>query len=1191
MRSVAACALAALLLILAPVVNANEYSFDSSYADALSAEVECFLSKAWVPLEAFASAFKMDFPTDPRADSPWQVDDNVTKELLFYTFRPTESKFDAMFAGFKNGKFFQYDRVGKVRKPMLYATQDENATCGGAVSSHCTMGYKNSTSPLNGAIVGPPSSIESYNCNSRPWYVGAEEDTENGGTFWTGAYLYSGGDQIGITAAQQLLSSSGSFLGVVGMDITLEQLTSILSGDFMTTDDDIFYYDDDDVDEPVYTAFIVDTDGDLVATSMSGYAFRNSSRVPAVNCSYKTVADAARVYGSSSVGGYTNENVQTYFDRNARLHWVRSTAYEDAHGLEWYILLTQRVDCPSNYAADNSSAACGKCSAPYTAYGGYISTSCYDICINGYYMDDGGECVECKQKGLQCDSVGVTIATLQIKSGWYRFSDRTGKIYECPYPGHCIGNSTCSDASYGGEFMPTPNPTPKVASNTTLAFNSLAEALCATCRPDHYFNSDKERCISCDNYSPTGSDIFVFIVMFFVFVLVSFVIFVKLCSSYVSPSMRRALTERFSNTFVFPEDLDELYNLADGQAVGSTEHVAHTRISQDAEIKQLEGFYRVEKKVKTLFAYFQLVSGFAFNLDMSFPEPFAGVVDALKFLNVDIFTVLPLTCSFEASYRGSLVASTLTPLLFALTFLGFHTYQHFHTKFVDRSRFFFQGFLLILYVVLPSTSSKCFAVFRCSEYEVSADGDVAYYMAVDHSIDCSSTRYKAVFTVAVVFILVYPVGVPLLFGVLLWRDRHELMSPEVLALLAEHKSEGMTLRTSEGRREIRNKLSIILFSAATRGKGRYSLEDPEADSNWAKVSANHKLSFLIGPYERRVYWYEVIECYRRLSLSGLLVIFGAGSTRQIVIGTFLALFYIRVGAYYNAQRADEDDTLNEICNWQLFLILYMCLLIRLGAAPEYVGAILLFILVCSFAVVLLVVLAFGLKKIQRSFTTYWNDNIKAPQRPGRPGQTVSLSATKGDDGGVNGPDGADSMQPSEAVFNENPMRQEDDEETGEDARNESSSPNKGDKKRALKLRLLAKKRERERRGLNEMNDTAEAEITGNESIAMDDEEVAENDGDAVAVSRMSAVVDIGEVYAASSAEMKAETSGKSLDDGVDTGLELGQHRRSFVLDRAQEFEALELQKKQEAEEAAVGTPTQWSSESMMRRRSGSPGVG
>ena len=307
----------------------------------------------------------------------------------------------------------------------------------GAVSSHCTMGYKNSTSPLNGAIVGPPSSIFSFNCNSRPWYVGAEEDTENGGTFWTGAYLYSSGDQIGITAAQQLLSSSGSFLGVVGMDITLEQLTSILSGDFMTTDDDIFYYDDDDVDEPVFTAFIVDTDGDLVATSMSGYAFRNSSRVPAVNCSYKTVADAAQVYVSSGVGGYTNENVRLT-SIATQGWWVRSTAYEDAHGLEWYILLTQRVDCPSNYAADNSSAACGKCGAPPLRHGGYISTSCCDICINGYYMDDGGECVECKQKGLQCDSVGVTIATLQIKPDGTGFPDRTGKIYECPYREHCI---------------------------------------------------------------------------------------------------------------------------------------------------------------------------------------------------------------------------------------------------------------------------------------------------------------------------------------------------------------------------------------------------------------------------------------------------------------------------------------------------------------------------------------------------------------------------------------------------------------------------------------------------------------------------------------------------------------------------------------------------------------------------------
>ena len=83
----------------------------------------------------------------------------------------------------------------------------------------------------------------------------------------------------GITAAQALFSSSGSFLGVIGIDIELTGLTSILGADSSTTDNG----------ESVFTVFIVDTGGYLIATNPSDYEFRNGSRVPAVNCSYKTV--------------------------------------------------------------------------------------------------------------------------------------------------------------------------------------------------------------------------------------------------------------------------------------------------------------------------------------------------------------------------------------------------------------------------------------------------------------------------------------------------------------------------------------------------------------------------------------------------------------------------------------------------------------------------------------------------------------------------------------------------------------------------------------------------------------------------------------------------------------------------------------------------------------------------------------
>ena len=86
--------------------------------------------------------------------------------------------------------------------------------------------------------------------------------------------------------------------------------------------------------------------------------------------------------------------------------------YEDDHGLEWYIVVDQLVNCPSNYAVDNRTASCIECERPYTAEGGHTSTSCLSLCVEGYYMDADGKCQECKEKGMLCDKVGVTIANM-----------------------------------------------------------------------------------------------------------------------------------------------------------------------------------------------------------------------------------------------------------------------------------------------------------------------------------------------------------------------------------------------------------------------------------------------------------------------------------------------------------------------------------------------------------------------------------------------------------------------------------------------------------------------------------------------------------------------------------------------------------------------------------------------------------
>ena len=277
---------ASVILLLAgphllPVAEgATSYSFDTSYADSISAEVGCFLSVPWGPIESVVSAFSMDFTTAAHADSPKQVDDNATQGLLFYTFRPTEVEFASMYAGFEDGKYIGYWR--EAGHLVLNLIQNENATCGKShnnISWGCDSTYANSTSQRNGLKVGQTSSCctRSYNPRIRPWYIAAKADTKNNGAIWTPPYTW--GSSTGITAAQALFSSSGSFLGVVAIDIKLSGLTSILGSDSSTTNDG----------ESVFTVFIVDTSGYLVATNPSGYEFRNGSRLPAVNCSYKTV--------------------------------------------------------------------------------------------------------------------------------------------------------------------------------------------------------------------------------------------------------------------------------------------------------------------------------------------------------------------------------------------------------------------------------------------------------------------------------------------------------------------------------------------------------------------------------------------------------------------------------------------------------------------------------------------------------------------------------------------------------------------------------------------------------------------------------------------------------------------------------------------------------------------------------------
>ena len=89
------------------------------------------------------------------------------------------------------------------------------------------------------------------------------------------------------------------------------------------------------------------------------------------------------------------------------------------------------------------------------------------------------------------------------------------------------------------------------------------------------------------------------------------------------------------------------------------------------------------------------------------------------------------------------------------------------------------------------------------------------------------------------------------------------------------------------------------------------------------------LSFLLGSWEQRTYWFEVFEVFRRLGLSGVLVLFGPGSVVQAGMSILICSASIKMYSLYAPFREDDDDFLQKLAQWQLFMVLLSSILARM----------------------------------------------------------------------------------------------------------------------------------------------------------------------------------------------------------------------------------------------------------------------
>lgn len=280
---------------------------------------------------------------------------------------------------------------------------------------------------------------------------------------------------------------------------------------------------------------------------------------------------------------------------------------------------------------------------------------------------------------------------------------------------------------------------------------------------------------------------------------------------------------------------------------------------------------------------------FSSVVSVVYPEVYERFLSALNVLNLNLGLILSVSCILDTNFYGRLVFATVGPLVvlgfLAATYalsrsrnrhssVGMQAAKHKHLSIA----------LFFLFVIYSSVSFNIFQTFVCE----TLDNEVTYLRA-DYSLTCSTDLHTAMEIYAGLMILVYPVGIPAAFSWWLFSNRHDLVQV------------GDVGKSSDGARALDHLQPMR--------------------SLWA-------------PYKPNRYYYEVVECGRRILLTGLAVFLLPGSAAQVAIEVVLAVVFIAVSDTLSPFVDMLDAWLYRCGTWIIFFSMYLALLLKVDASDE-----------------------------------------------------------------------------------------------------------------------------------------------------------------------------------------------------------------------------------------------------------------
>ena len=160
--------------------------------------------------------------------------------------------------------------------------------------------------------------------------------------------------------------------------------------------------------------------------------------------------------------------------------------------------------------------------------------------------------------------------------------------------------------------------------------------------------------------------------------------------------------------------------------------------------------------------------------NVQYQHEYQRFLDGVKLLDTDLGWMLAASCVVDIDFHGRLIFTTISPIvvimLLGMTYnIAARRNRQSEGAAQNVQQKHLSAVLLLTFFVFSNVSSMLFQTFACEHLE-----DERFYLRADYRIECDSTKPEKLQVYAVIMIVIYTLGIPALYALLLFKNREIL---------------------------------------------------------------------------------------------------------------------------------------------------------------------------------------------------------------------------------------------------------------------------------------------------------------------------------------------------------------------------------------------------------------------------------